>query len=86
MLELGKCLITRNAFGTIPTDEITQALLRHMEGDWGNVSQVDWEENDRALIEETRIISAYTSSRDVEFWIITEWDRSITVVLLPEDY
>jgi hypothetical protein len=31
-------------------------------------------------------MSAYTDRNGVKFWIITEHDRSVTTVLLPDDY
>jgi hypothetical protein len=31
-------------------------------------------------------MTVYRDSKDVEFWIITEADRSVTTVLLPDDY
>ena len=33
-----------------------------------------------------RLLSAYRDRNDIKFWIITEADRSVTTVLLPEDY
>jgi hypothetical protein len=39
-----------------------------------------------ALLEETRLFSVYRSAGAVVFWVITEADRSSTMVLLPEDY
>ena len=33
-----------------------------------------------------RLLSAYHTADGVKFWIITEWDRSITTILLPDDY
>ena len=55
-------------------------------GDWGELCDEDRVANDQALIQEARVMSVYTSSAGVTFWIITEWDRSVTTVLLPEDY
>ncbi len=46
----------------------------------------DKESNDRALVEGTRILSAYQAANGTKFWIITEADRSVTTLLLPEDY
>ncbi len=46
----------------------------------------DRSENDLALKEGNRILSAYTTRAGIRFWIITESDRSATTVLLPEDY
>jgi hypothetical protein len=37
------------------------------------------------LEHEGRLMSVYRSGGRC-FWIITEWDRSVTTVLMPEDY
>lgn len=61
-------------------------LSRHQRGDWGEVDQEDKEANDRAVVEGSRLLSAYSTNRGVRFWIITEADRSSTCLLLPEEY
>ena len=61
-------------------------LLRHVTGDWGQLPAEDIEENERALQQGNRIFSAYTTAQDVRIWVITEWDRSVTTILLPADY
>ena len=83
---LGQIVATPNAFNQIPNDEILNALSRHVRGDWGTLDAEDWKTNDRALKEGGRLLSVCNSTRNVKFWIITEWDRSVTTVLLPEDY
>ena len=83
---LGQLVATPNAMNNIPNDEILTALSRHVRGDWGKLDTEDWNANERALAGEGRLFSAYQSSQNVKFWIITEWDRSVTTVLLPEDY
>jgi len=77
---------TENLVATIPQDEVFVALQRHAYGDWGDVCDEDLESNEEALIHGSRLMSVYASKGDVTFWIITEWDRSVTTVLLPEDY
>lgn len=84
--ELGKVVGTPGALELIPIGEIQQALDRHQNGDWGDVCDEDKEVNNQALIHGDRILSAYTSSNGTKFWIITEADRSVTTVLLPEEY
>lgn len=70
-----------------PTDgEVRNALTRHMRGDWGDVCDEDWKENDFSLEHGFRILSAYKSKDGVKFWVITEADRSSTTVLLPDEY
>jgi hypothetical protein len=60
-------------------------LHRHREGDWGDVDAEDKRLNDRALDLGERIVSVYHFN-GTKVYIITEWDRSVTTVLLPEEY
>jgi hypothetical protein len=83
---LGELYITSNANDVLAREDITHALRRHISGDWGDCCPEDKETNDRALIEGTRLFSVYQDSNQVKFWIITEHDRSVTTILLPEDY
>jgi hypothetical protein len=64
---------------------LSACLTRHVSGDWGEVCREDSVTNDEALVYGNRILSAYTVA-GVKLWIITEADRSVTTVLLPEDY
>jgi hypothetical protein len=84
--ELGRIVTTKAANETISQEEIHLALTRHQSGDWGNVCKEDWETNDQALNGDDRILSSYKSTDGTKFWIITEHDRSVTTVLLPDDY
>jgi hypothetical protein len=64
----------------------SEFLRRHVTGDWGNLDEHDRQENELALKEGHRLFSAYQTSKGVRIWIITEWDRSVTTILLPSDY
>jgi hypothetical protein len=60
-------------------------IARHATGDWGELCAVDRRQNEIALRDGLRVLSSY----DVlpgRVWIITEADRSITTILLPEEY
>ena len=83
---LGQMVATPNALANIPDGEIQNALSRHVRGDWGTLDVEDLGSNERALQFSGRLFSAYLTSQNVKFWIITEADRSVTTVLLPEDY
>lgn len=61
-------------------------LDRHVAGDWGGVNAEDWQLNDQALKDGTRILSSYKTLRGKKLWIITEADRSATTLLLPDEY
>ena len=82
---LGQVVITPNALEKLKSDDILNALNRHVAGDWGEMDPEDRLENDQALANGSRLFSAYRSD-GTKFWIITEADRSSTCVLLPEDY
>jgi hypothetical protein len=61
-------------------------LRRHLSGDWGELDEFDKRQNESALENDCRILSAYTLSNGTRIWIITEADRSSTCLLLPSDY
>lgn len=86
VLRLGRIVSTPNALASLSNQDILMGIQRHQAGDWGELTKDDRAANDQALISGTRIISAYVASNGTRFWIITEADRSVTTVLLPEDY
>jgi len=83
---LGRLVATSNAVTHITPTDVAAALRRHLLGDWGDLDDEDRASNETALIEGTRLFSAYHAANGTKFWIITEWDRSLTTILLPEDY
>lgn len=87
MLKLGKVVATRAITETVGEIDLIIALQRHQKGDWGLVCKEDWEVNDMALKNgNDRILSAYETINGDRFWIITEWDRSVTTILYPDEY
>lgn len=88
LFRLGKVLITPGAiFALVEANQSAVALLeRHAYGDWGDLAVEDWQANDQALQEGSRLFSAYTLTTGCRLWIITEWDRSYTTLLLPMEY
>ena len=82
----GTIVATRIAAERIPEAVMAAALLRHLNGDWGDISEADRAANDRAVRDGDRLLSAYHAPDQTRFWILTEADRSVTTVLLPEDY
>jgi hypothetical protein len=61
-------------------------LSRHVRGDWGDLCQEDKTENELSLKYEFRLMSSYPITETEKLWIITEADRSVTTLLLPEEY
>lgn len=84
--DLGRLAVTSGVAQRIQSHEIMDALRRHSSGDWGSVGKGDWNANDRALVDGSRLFSVYHSASKEKFWVITEWDRSVTTVLLPSEY
>lgn len=90
---LGQLLATPGA-----CDAITAAgqspgefLSRHAGCDWGELCDDDKALNEEALIDGSRLMSAYRTHVDVRIWIITEAADEIgfricTTILLPEEY
>ena len=82
---LGKIVMTANASGRLDAVAVNDGLRRHASGDWGDLPPEDVEQNEFGLKHGERLFSAYGKG-EKRFWIITERDRSVTTVLLPEDY
>jgi hypothetical protein len=65
-------------------------LARHAKGDWGDLDDFDTRQNNTAVKEGYRILSAYEVTAEngetERIWIITEADRSATTILLPSEY
>lgn len=84
--DLGQVVITRGASETLHERYIWSALNRHANGDWGELCDEDWELNEQAVEHDARLMSRYRTIDGICFWIITEWDRSVTTILLPQEY
>lgn len=83
---LGNLSITPNALGKLSHSDQITALQRHLLGDWGVLDDEDKAANDAALKDGGRLLSVYYTADETKFWLITEADRSLTTILLPEDY
>jgi hypothetical protein len=67
-------------------DDPLAYVVRHLAGDWGDLSEEDRRDNDLSLRLGFRLLSAYKLSNGTKVWIITEADRSATTILLPDEY
>ncbi len=88
LFALGQIVATPGALAALAAAERTpqEFLKRHLCGDWGDLCTEDKRENDLALLFGNRIFSAYTLQDGLQLWLITEWDRSVTTLLLPAEY
>lgn len=81
---LGRLVATPGAIEKITPEQMLKSLLRHAKGDWGDLDEEDIDTNERSVACGMRILSSYNDP--VKHWIITEHDRSVTTVLLPDEY
>jgi len=65
---------------------VTDCLYKHAMSDWGNLEKEDVLANERALVEGSRLFSAYEGDDLPKIWVITEADRSTTTILFPDEY
>jgi hypothetical protein len=66
-------------------EEALRYLARHRLGDWGEQDAHDRRENELSLKHGWRIVSSYQVGEKT-VWVVTEANRSVTTILLPEEY
>ena len=87
---LGRRLVTRGAKAALPGQAIIDCFTRHESGNFGDLCAEDFDANLDAIAEGDRILSVYhCDNKDGErttVYVITEADRSMTTLLLAEEY
>jgi len=85
---LGRVVATPGAIEALEANGAQGAELlgRHVRGDWGDLCEEDRQANEEALEQGLRLLSAFRLPDGTRIWIITEADRSVTTLLLPEEY
>lgn len=88
LFPLGQIVATPGALRALTEAQQVAApfLQKHVHGDWGDVCEEDKAANNQALTDGDRLLSSYRLQNNVKIWIITEADRSVTTLLLPEEY
>ena len=89
LFELGTVCSTPAALAALKEagQEPAGLLARHVRGDWGDeLCEDDRHANSLSLEQGGRILSAYVLDSRTKVWVITEWDRSVTTILLPSEY
>lgn len=94
--QVGQCSSTPAALAMILNagDNPIQYIARHQSGDWGDVTDNDRAANEAALIPDAdgefpdKVMSVYhlRDADHTKIYVITEWDRSVTTILLPGEY
>jgi hypothetical protein len=88
LFSLGQIVATPGAIEAMNEHNCLPSTLldKHLSGDWGSVDAEDAATNDEAVKCGDRILSSYRIGEHTRIWIITEWDRSVTTLLLPSEY
>lgn len=60
---------------------LNKSIRKYMNCEWGNDVLI----NNNAVINGERILASY-QYQNTKIWIITEYDRSMTTILFPEEY
>lgn len=89
--ELGQVVSTAGVFDKMMEDLTfmkfcQDSLFLYMEGNWGSTCEEDSKQNDYAVEHGERILAVYDQPGQPTIWIITEWDRSTTTILFPDEY
>lgn len=97
---LGDVVATRGVHEAMASNDrfydfVSSSLFnRYLNEDWGEMCEEDKAMNDATckLPCGDRILASYDVPKDIDadghdkIWIITEWDRSVTTILFPEEY
>lgn len=88
LFPIGQIVATPGALRLMEQHQVSPITLlaRHVQGDWGSLNPEDVASNNQAICQGNRILSSYFVHEDHRVWIITEWDRSVTTLLLPGEY
>lgn len=87
-IPLGTVRVTPGAADALAAAGIDSAALldRHGHGDWGDIDPDETDDNDRAIEGAALPHSVYRLRSGADVWVITEGDRSETVVITPDEY
>jgi len=88
LFETGKIVATQGVMEVLGSGMQAKVLImRHLSGDFGNLDKEDIEANNASIRSgEGMILSSYEGGEMPKVYVITEHDRSVTTVLLPEEY
>ena len=87
LLPLGRVVATLGALKLLSEigEDPFGYIARHAAGDLGNLCPFDRRQNEIALRNGYQVFSSYETTAG-RVWVITEADRSVTTILLPEEY
>ena len=95
VFKLGRTVSTQGAIKAGNDTIFATLLKKHSNLEQGELCDSDYQQNLDAVKDEgkmkngelmqDRTFSTYKIGETI-FWVITEWDRSVTTILLPSEY
>ncbi len=84
---LGRLVATPGALSELERVGVSpEALIeQHGQLERGALDSHDHQMNLKAVGDNDRVFSSFIHG-GIKFWVITEWNRSQTTILLPEEY
>lgn len=87
---LGKTIISSEVCNLVETNKISTLdiatmISNHNIGEWGTVSEITKLNNEDSIINKNSTILSRYVLNDITFWVLTEYDHSVTTVLLPHE-
>ena len=82
---LVKVEASQRALAVLSPGDVIDGISRHLTGDWGELDEHEWKTTDEAAEFGCRLVSRYRTAEGVCFWVVTEADRSVTRIQLPEE-
>jgi hypothetical protein len=93
LFSLGRIVATAGALHALHDAAQTSGefLARHVTGDWGDLDDDDRSLNNAAVINGSRILSAYKTRKGKRIWVITEAANEVglrycTTLILVSEY
>jgi hypothetical protein len=87
LFKVGQVVATPGALAFCELHGVNPLSLigRHVGGDFGDLDESDVQANVHAMQHDERILSAY-KMHDAKLYVITEWDRTVTTLLMASEY
>lgn len=85
--KLGQIVMTQGAAALIHDEQlnVSELVMRHASGDWGEVCEDDKKTNDYNCLRNGMVLSCYGEG-EKRVWVITDAGHATTTLLRPDEY
>lgn len=88
---VGRVVVTPAALAAFGAEPLSRAVDRHARCDWGDIDPHDRAANERDLYDGGELLSVYRlpdatdHGAEKRFYVLTDPDRTVTTICLPEE-